>query len=317
MALSFVPIRPVVALTTGAQYNWTDINVRPFGVPDDATGVILHVRNAGLVRNYGLRRNGNTDARNGSSTASTMHTWAVVGIDGNGIFEFYNVGGSPRINLDLIGYTMAGVDFTPSYVNCPELLPVAGGWDTVDLSLFGVPATAIGVIIEVYTTFAQLFGYIQNGSADARLFNISINHPTFGFVIGCDANQIIELFRATNNVRFFLHGFIIDGATFYLNAIDVSPPGVAAWWDLPQLPPHGIMPFIEVSGPGGNFGAREDAVVGISTNSPMANHNFAIPSAFNGNYQGNMGDVATTFHLVGYSRYSPPIVQTDPATEIT
>jgi len=315
MARSFIPIIPV-RLTAGEQYTWGDINVRPFGVPVNATGVVLHLFCTGGAKDYGLRRNGNTDARNGSSNSGNWHTWAVVGIDGAGIFEFYNVGVAPRVVIDLIGYTVEGVNFDLAAVTAPNISPAAAAWNVVDLSTFGVPATAIGVIIEVYALISNTFGYRQNGSGDARTFNVSSEHSTFSFVVGCDANQIIELFRGAANVNFYLHGYITDGATFYLNAPDITPGVAGAWEDLLILPLTGIMPFIEVSGVGGQFGACNNVADGPADYRVNGQHSFAMPEALDRNCLGR-AQAGTNFHLVGYSRFSIAEVQTNPATEIT
>lgn len=324
MAQSFFPVTPVRITTLGVNYNWTDIDVRPFGVPVGATGVILHVDGGytGAVRDYGIRRNGNGDARNLSFGFGSSHTWAIVGIDANGIFEFHNVALSNHVQLDLLGYTMAGVNFSPSYVNAPLIIPPAGVWTPFNLGPTGlglIPADAIGVIFEFRdTTPATAFGLRQNGSADNRITNSAGQHSAFSFVVGVDANQTIEAYAGAVNIIFYLHGYITEGATFYLNAPDVTPAGVGAWANLPALPPNSLMGFIEVTSAAGQRYGAERPIGGLGDYWVTAIHNSAFVFCDNnGIMRGIKENAGATFHLTGYAHLTTPIVRTDPATEIT
>jgi len=301
---------PVEIANAGVSYAWTDINVSAY-VPVGATGVILHVdRGAtGAVRDYGIRMNGNADTRDGNAGAGLSHGWAIVGIDANRIFEFYNVGPLSRCALDLIGYTTAGVDFTPSIANAPEISPAAGAWNTVNLGPGGlglIPANAIGVIIEVYDfTPNDTFGLRQNGSTDNRITASLGNHMSFSYVIGVDAGQIIELYRGTTGIRFYLHAYITSGATFYLNGVDVTPIALG-WQDLPALPVEATMGFYELSSLGGQrYGLRSPGsafndYLGVT----LHNSGFMRCDPTTRIVQARLENLADSIHLIGHANVS-------------
>ena len=182
------------------------------------------------------------------------------------------------------------------------------------------PETSIGVIIEIYDlTPVDTFGVRQNGSTDNRITPNGGNHSIFQFVVGVDVNQTIELYRGTVQLFFYLHAYITEGATFYLNGIDVSPPAVGAWDNLATpLPANSLMGFLEISNAAGwRYGARRPG--GLLDYLGTSQHNCAFPFCdANGIIEGRRENAGDTFHLIGYAHYTPPgEVRTDPATEIT
>lgn len=321
MPQSFFSVTPVQISTPGYNYSWADIDVRPFGVPNEATGVILHVDggHTGSSRIYGIRRNGNSDARNLTFGAGNSHTWAIVGIN-NGILEFWNVAISARVSLNLLGYTMAGVNFSPSYTTAPYIYPPAGVWTPFNLGPSGlglIPADAIGVIFEFRDTAPGTpFGLRQNGSTDNRITSSLGQHNVFSLVVGVDANQTVEAYAGAASILLYLHGYITEGATFYLNAPDVTPSGIYVYADLPPLPSNSLMAFLEISGPGQKYGVRRPG--GLTDFLITAMHNSSFPFCdAAGIIEGKKENAGTTFHLTGYAHLASPSVTTDPATEVT
>lgn len=318
-----VPIVEIVSPTLSC--NWRNIDVSAW-VPVGATGIIVHLdRGAtGAVRDYGIRRNGCTDARALSAGGGNSHSWAIIGIDENRIFEFYNIAISNRCAVNLLGYTTEGVNFTPSYTTAPNVSTLAalpnGAWTAIDLGPGGlglIPADAIGVIFEMQDTSpADDYGLRNNGSTDARVLRTGGEHSMFSQVIGC-VDQIVELYRGTAGVQFYLTGYITEGATFYVNALDVTPPVAGAWANMLVMPSDSFMAFLEIDSPGGQrFGAtRPTGGLFDYLNTAAGNGAFAFSE--DREIRLRAENAGATIFMVGYAHGIPPTAQTNPATGIT
>jgi len=236
MAQTFFPITPTECTPDEAD-KWDTCDVSG-SIPSGATGVILHVVNATAgVRRVGFRKNGSTDDRYPYSTA-TAHFWVAIGVDASRIFEAW-LDDITNIDVYLVGYTKAGVTFK---TNADDMsLSTLNEWTAIDCSTEA--PSAIGLIFEGLSTASYAVGFRKNGSSDDRY---SLNYRRLWTIIGCDASQICEGYISNAAYDFFLVGYITDGATFNLNATDVSLGTADEWLDLTALPATANMGFIEV-----------------------------------------------------------------------
>ena len=311
MPRSIVPIEPVNLGQNAPPTSWNDLDVSAY-IPSDATGVILRVANDGPeVRSYGIRMNGSTDDRD-LSISGRCQCGAMIGVDANRIFETINSSMFPdRPEFWLVGYTKAGVTF---FTNAVGIGSSPGAWTTFNLAPLGAPNNAIGVIIEVRGSPVPVaLGARQTGSTDNRTANCGNRHNTFSIIIGCNANQQVDLYGGV----FYLSGYITDGAVFNLNATDMTPAAAGVLEVLPTLPEHSSMGFIEVDSTGRfslykNGWALPPGWLYLDANShPWA----VVESDENQRIQGIM-EFAGSFWLTGYSLYVVPTVTTNPATSI-
>lgn len=298
MAQTFYPIDPV-EVTPGTASAWTDVNGADFGVPSGATGIIAHLINNGAgALAVGLRNNGSTDNRT-QSLYSYTHCWAAIGVDADRKFEAY-VGSITQIDIYIVGYTMSGVTF---FINAVTPFTTLGAWTDFDYSPYA--PNAIGLIFEVNSTSTPYgMGLRNDGSTDNRINQIS-DHNSFGMIIGCSASQICEGYTTYISQQFRLVGYIIDGATFNINATDVSLGTVGSWLDLAALPANSVMGFIEEVCPSGGF----NATYGLRKNGSAENQawwQYWHPWAFvecDANYiiEGRIESLNQDFFVVGYA----------------
>jgi hypothetical protein len=293
MAQTFYPIDPV-EVTPGTAGSWQDVDVSG-SVPEGATGVILHFINnyASADYNLGLRKNGSTDNRH-PNLHRYCHGWAAIGIDASRIFEAY-IGHTTRIDIYLVGYTVAGVTFKTNADD--KSLSNTGNWYDIDCSTEA--PNAIGLIFEVANA-DYAYGFRKNGSSDNR-YNWSYSRAFP--LIGCDASQICEGIIDNTDVDFFLVGYITDGVTFNTNAIDVSLGSTGNWYDLTALPSGANMGFIEVMTVSHlySYGLRKN---GSSENLyyDVGYHNAGIIECDTSQViEGKIENVEVDFFVVGYA----------------
>lgn len=240
MTQSIFPLTPVKIADGGTNYDWTDIDLSVFGVPAGATGAIVHIHNISSgVRPWGVREKGSTDTNFGDMSGDA-HCWGMIGIDANRKLQFKNLTAFPdKVEMYLVGYTKAGVAFFVNGVLSGLGLP-NNSWQVLDLSA-SVPAGALGVIVEVFVNVSGTYNYglRKNGSSDNRITPSLNKHNQFTAIIGCDTDRKIEIYKQVANVLFYLLGYITDGATFLLNATDITPVPVGSWADLAPLPGGG------------------------------------------------------------------------------
>jgi len=169
----------------------------------------------------------------------------IVGCDANRVIQ-YNSVSSFNQTFYVLGYTKSPdvVIFT----NGVPLTPSVGSWQTVDLSV-QCPG-AIGIILEVYNsaTGFNTFGARMNGSSDNRTSG-TYGHNTHDIVIGCDASQLIQLFRGATSIGFYVRGYITANAVFNPNAIEYVPTVLDTWEE--KTIPTGKIEIYKQSGQSG------------------------------------------------------------------
>jgi len=324
MPQSFFPITPVQLTDPLVNYNWADIDLSPY-IPAGASGAIVYIRNtAAAVREWGIRCDGSTDDLFGAMSGDS-HCWGIVGV-ANRIFEWKNTNAFvAKCYVTLIGYTMPpgvimyvnGVSFTSGMA--------AGAWHSRDLNFYaGVPTDAVGAIVEVWGGVPIDHGLRMRGSTDNRIDVTGNRRNQFTAIIGIEADPAASRVEAycgaigSPNCRVL--GYITEGATFYENAIDMTPPAVGAWGLCPNVvPANSVLAFIEIAGcdvapgcglreyPGGfgQLGAGNCHPWGITRCNSL------------GQVEGQRGAVGQTFWMTGYAHFMPPAAQTDPATGVS
>lgn len=292
---TFFPITPVdVTPSTGS---WLDVDCSSH-IASGATGVLLHIVNAGAAYSAGIRKNGSTDARY-SDIYIGAHHWSAIGVDANRKFEARLENASTDIYL--VAYTMSGVTFfTNAY---DKSLSWYDAWRDLDCS--SQCPSAIGLIWEpIAGTQGYVYGFRKNGSTDDRKLSLN-SFATIGVIIGCDGSQVCEGWADTSTIDFYLTGYVTDGATFYTNALDRSLGSTGTWIDLTALPANTGMGFYNVHAfthPGSyEYGLRKN---GSSENlyEVAARMNWAFVECDSSwTVEGKTGHTSVDFYLIGYS----------------
>lgn len=295
---TFFPITPV-EVTPTVQSSWQDIDAS-FYIPIGATGVLLHVANTNAIidQTFGLRKNQSTDNRT-QVVGNAKHCWAAIGVDENRIFEC-RVGSTTSIDVYLVGYTGTGVTFFTNAYN--KSISKTGVWTDVRCS--SEAPGAVGLIFELERTpiSATNFGLRKNGSVDNRVSYLA-HHTGFGAIIGCDSNQICEVYQMSS-VGLYLVGYITDGATFYTDALSFTPSSTGVWCNLPTLPSDAVMGFIEVHDTNTRLGTYYGLRNGGSSENIYykARHPWAfVECDTDGTIEGKIGTTDISFWLVGYA----------------
>lgn len=296
MAQTFYPITPT-EITVSVADEWVEMDASEL-IPSDATGVILHYFNATVTTNIGFRKNGSTDDRS-QWVAVSAHSWAMIGVDANGIFQAY-LGDVTYMHIFVVGYTKLGVTF---FTNAHDKsLDSILSWRGIDCSA-QAPNNAVGLIFEVVCTTAyDIFGLRKNGSSDNRYYSAQYGHSCFSAVIGCDENQICEGYIEFAVIDFYLVGYITDGVTFNLNATDLSLSTTDEWLDLTALPDERpVMGIIEVcSSDRYNYGLRGDGSTEVGF-LRVAEHAWAVIECADRIIEGKIENTGVDFFLVGYA----------------
>jgi hypothetical protein len=248
---TITPIGINVPATGGA---WADIDLSGY-IPSGANGIVgLFNHSDANAVGYGFRSKGSGDDRRARASGRIL-AGVIVGCDANRFIEC-NSNSSVTQTLYVFGYTKApdvviGTDGVP-------LTPSVGSWQTVDLSV-QCPG-AIGIILEVYNsaTGFNTFGARMNGSGDNRTSG-TYGHNTHDIVIGCDASQLIQLFRGATSIEFYIRGYITANAVFNQNAVEYVPTVLDTWQE--KTIPTGK---IEIYKQSGQYGTPRFWLVGYA-----------------------------------------------------
>jgi len=227
---SIIPMIPSANVAPGVTGSWQDVDCTALGVPDTASGVVVHYVNTSGATTYdvGLRKNGSADDRHGDMRHNT-HDWAMIGTDANGIFEAYIE--NAAIDMYIVGYTNPGtVIFNTNGVDVS--LGVTAAWTDIDCSAICPDAKAI--IVNIYNSGVGSFaaGLRPNGSASVVNYGTGIAHSSQFYLVGCDANQIIEGQIASTTYDFYVIGYITDGIVMFTDPVDKSLGGTGAYTDI-------------------------------------------------------------------------------------
>jgi len=286
-----------IEVTPGAGV-WNDVDVSDY-VGDDATGVILHLTTTAALINS-VRMNGSVQNITGDVAG---HTWAMVGLDANMIFDSY-VEHAVNCDVWLTGYTTTGAVYKVAMDN------VGGGfgaWEDYDAST--TCPDAIGIIVYVDNTDAanpREYGLQHNDSTDDRKYDIVADGNQWG-IVGCDSNQVIEKYREVAGVDLYVAGYFTadSGFTFNVNGVDKSL-GVSVDWqdiDLSANVPIGTKYAVfEVYDGGAHpFGLRRKGSTEVIQTSTMV-HGWAVVEVSNDRIvECWVNNAATDWWLIGYT----------------
>jgi len=207
--------------------NWNDVDANTYGVPVGATGVVLHYVNPDAAAyQWGFRKNGSTDARNGDMY-NNSHSWAMIGIDDDGIFEVYVE--DPDTLVYITGYTNSNAVFNTNGEDIS--LGGTGSWTDIDCSTWAPGAKAI--IVETVNTGAGEYesGLRPNGSSSDVTYEEYVASANFHSIqiVGCDSSQVIEGKIENAAVDYYGIGYITNGITMFIDPVDKSLGGTGSW----------------------------------------------------------------------------------------
>ncbi|KKM93233.1 hypothetical protein LCGC14_1210400, partial [marine sediment metagenome] len=271
---------------------WTDVDVSGY-IASDATGVILEI--VGTGANAGVRKNGSTDDRRNVME----HDWAMIGVDANGVFEAW--ANDANVIINLVGYTDANWTYNTN-ADDVSLVPI-NVWTDIDVSTEAPNAT--GVIVEIISTGNFNVGLRMNGSGDNRVVPVIAGSHLFT-VIGVDAGQIFEGQISNVGADFYLIGYVTDGATFNLNFVDKSLPGIGAWTDIDasvEAPDAEFLIFevIDTGFANNTYGFRKNGSTDTTVDSTNDALGWAIvPCDENQIVEGRIENLNVDFFLIGY-----------------
>jgi hypothetical protein len=317
---TFHQIEPEAQVTISTNDVWLAINATTYGVPVGATGIIYRISNwegsGGKDCSFGVRKHGSTDNRTNPLWEHTP-SWGAIGVDGNATFDIYKGSQTANFGFWIIGYTTSGVTF---FTNGFDKTPASfSSWQDIDCS--AEAPNAIGLIFEVVGPargdIMTNFGFRKNGSTDSFVYNAA-DHLAPGVMIGCDASQICEGWAAWN-YKFYLIGYITDGAYFYTNGVYQGPDTPSAWTDLPTaLPANSVMGFYEFRGSGSAYGHDLRKNGSSWSYGGLDNrHCWAFANCDgSGLVEGYVASVTIDYYLVGYACPGFYSVATDAVTDV-
>ncbi len=315
MGQSFYPLTPV-DVSPAITGSWQDVACAAY-IPAGATGVILHIVNedTGDNRIYSLRKKGSTDDRKAGKIANNGHSWAAIGVDSNRELQAYIE--TTDVKIYLTGYTKSGVTFfTNAY---DKSLTIEEAWTTIACS--AEAPNAIGLIFEIYDpdpTAWRYFGLRKKGSTDDR-YNDTLFH--LFAIVGCNGSQEIEGYTKYTELRFYLVGYVTEGAVFKTNADDKSLAVAGSYQDIDcsEEAPGAVMLFFEVtlSGSPYNYALRKD---NTRPDIYLDNryHCWALIECTDSQHcEGKVCKTSIKIHLVGYAAVPVgPTIETQNATGI-
>jgi hypothetical protein len=326
---SFHTITPTVDLTPGIGVGlgtWRDIDASSY-IPDNATGVIIHCVSGPTdpTKPFGLRKNGSTDNRTDIANTGS-HWWAVIGVDDDGIFEFYRENSAQHIYI--VGYTTAGVTMFTNSVNYDGSVAasnIPGTWYDVDIS--ETCPSAVGVIVE-FTGSLPTVAMRKKGSTDDRTVSGYFAATHMWFIIGVDSNQVFQVKITSAGITFHIDvvGYITSGAVFNTNVTDISLSSTGSYVeiDLSSECPLGSMAIIEIENstyppPDKSYALRKKDETGddVTVYNYSRWHEFAVVALDeDGILEGKVSNLGVDFYLVGYSTGTTPLVATKAATAV-
>ncbi|KKN50484.1 hypothetical protein LCGC14_0632090 [marine sediment metagenome] len=221
-------------------------------ISDEAATVVMHLGEAPLARDlYGM-----TDHAAETGTINRVTVYNRV-LDGDiGVFEFKNLQatGTPAyVQLQLVGW-IKGITMSPDGVDLHGGV-ATGSWQTRDCSVEAPGAIALIINVVSSNVDYRAFGLRKNGSSDNRTNNGYYNNCHTA-IIGCDDNQVIEMYREDGAIQFWLTGYITSGVTMLTNAIDISLSSSGSFIDLAKLTEPGNFAFMEYISSGAKLAVR-------------------------------------------------------------
>ena len=284
-------------VTPGGLTGWQDVDNA--SVPNGAIAVLVRVRqtDAAATQAVGLRKNGSTDNRIMNQRES--HTWAMIGVDGDGIFEVYRA--NAAVSYYLFGYVGSNATFQTNANDISENVTF-GSFVDVNIATITGAETAIAACCEFEGGANDGFGVRKNGSTDNRVSSLTRRHVWV--CIGVDASEIFEQNVESGTMNTFLNGWLTADATLNNNAADRSLTGVNTWTNLTALPSGATGGIYEIwkSGTttGLNYGLRRNGDGEDVLSPQVTSHAWGLVEASALIVQGQIEDLSIDFWEVGY-----------------
>lgn len=293
---------------------WTEFDVSPY-VPVGATGVLFHVEstNDSFPCYLEFRKKGSTDSLHEIAVAFTAwkwntHAWTSIGIDNNMKFEYWYNDNSDRgsKNVYLVGYTGNNVIFLDNAVDLhlDTAVGVPTGWIDIATSSIYCSASTTGLIFKMVSWCnSSTIGVRKKGSNDDR-HQSNFYSASRGSMIGCDANQIFQEQIQDPDSDLWLIGCVEGGATFNIDAIDITPTNRVTWEEI-TLPTGSSMGMIEVYSSGFLMSDYDYALRKNGSTEDIyrkaAYHPWAFVEA-DSDYkiEGKLSSASSSFFLTGY-----------------
>ncbi|MHC4422913.1 MAG: hypothetical protein ACYS1E_20315, partial [Planctomycetota bacterium] len=206
---------------------WVDVDVSA-DVPAGATGVMVEVKTEGSSDDqFAIRKKlaaGGDEWMWGPTTIKNdTHTWFIVGVDSNRVFEVKE--GDNDIDIYLLGYTTDGVTL---FDNAVDMGVGAGTWEDVDVGAHAGSDTAIGGIFVIQNTGgSQGWSIRMNGASDNRGSHcpggsaggdLRTDMSTLA-IVGLDGGELCEACIESTGVKVYLVGYVTAGAVFFQEPI--------------------------------------------------------------------------------------------------
>jgi len=252
---------------------WTDVDVTAYVDAGNTAGVVLEIVNpTGTEYVWGVRKNGSTDDITGV-IEDNGHTWAVVGVDSNDIFELY-LNDASQVDVYLVACVHN--DEGSFLTDASDVTPVtAEAWTDVDISTITGAETATFAFLVIYNYPSNNFvGVRKNGSTDDRHASNQLEGDLRGYMIGVDNAEKFEAWvEDKDQVTVYLFGWLTAGVSTWANGKDYSTGTTGSWVDVDvssDVPAGNTGAFFHL------WGGNSEYAGGIRQNGTSITNNFDI-----------------------------------------
>ena len=208
----------VVDVSPAVLNSWEDVDVSAH-VPDGTVAVVLDVVNtAGSTVNTGLRENGISTGTAYYGMQASGHSYAIVGLDSNEVFEAYisNAG----CDCYLLGYISSG--YTSLAAWSDQSLPTTGSYQTMDLNSV-IGSGSVAALFDV-NGYGQLYDYDLRGYGETTSYSEDAGAIHHWFLVPCSSDRKVSGFIGHTSQDWFVTGYFTSGVV----AIDSGVEATAA-----------------------------------------------------------------------------------------
>jgi len=202
---------------TPASGSWVDVDCSA-NIPSGSTGVMLDVHNTDGVqsRSFDVRQKGSTDDHYSvNSVWTNCHTFAIVGVDSNRIFQAKTETSS--VHIFLIGYTDDRVILFENAVDYQ--ITTYWAWTDIDASAT-IPAGATGVIGKIVGSGdAEQMGMRHPSSTDDKHLDSRCSQWA---LCGVNSSRCFQGYAEDADVDHYVLGYTKAPVQFEINMIDKS-----------------------------------------------------------------------------------------------
>jgi len=235
----FNRISPVELSVATSNFNFYDADLSSH-LSENAVGVMIIVYTPSALR-FGVRCNGSTDDFKQDVNSGGLTT-AYCGVDASQIIELNRE--STSVKIYLVGEFVDNATFFTNAVDAQN--STDDTWEDLDLSSDCPDAKAILLQLPIDYGVQLAVDLRCNGSTDDLQVE-GYKHCTYGWIVGCDANQVIERYSDdASNIPWGVVGYITDGVVMQTNLTDVSLGTTGAYSDITAFESGATAGFIRV-----------------------------------------------------------------------